>query len=300
MFRHALTMRGTICTGSLPRSRLAYFVTFSTLSTPRLSNGQQKQFRCRPIEPSLSVPTYSNEVKAVRREASCMLNGRRRMRRAPLQLPVPRPLIPRQTVPLPTPPRTWFSALRPRPRQGKRQAESTGRSSTDRLHHRGPWRAEQQQRRSIVVCGKVHGEVTRTVSGVGVDRATQKTSSAMPSLLGSLWAKDSPRSCLTELTARLLESCRRVETVVAGRSPQPTQQSRYMKYTCPLLHAAASSDCHLPACQFYDIRQVPPCRNHICPKISSGVSQQQGLLLTFSSKCPAIACIDTVHASVTY
>jgi hypothetical protein len=92
--------------------------------------------------------------------------------RARQQLPVPRPLIPRQAGRLPTPPRTWFSAPRPHPRQDKRQAESTGRSSIDRLCHREPWRAEQQQRRNIVMRGQVHCEVTGTVSGVGVVRAT--------------------------------------------------------------------------------------------------------------------------------
>lgn len=42
-------------------------------------------------------------------------------------------------------------AAAPRPRQDKGQAESTARSSTDRLHHRGPWRAEREQARSIVM-----------------------------------------------------------------------------------------------------------------------------------------------------
>lgn len=37
-------------------------------------------------------------------------------------------------------------------RQDKEQAESTGRNSIDRLHHRGPWLAEQLRRRSIVMC----------------------------------------------------------------------------------------------------------------------------------------------------
>jgi hypothetical protein len=74
------------------------------------------------------------------------------------------------------------------------------------------------------MCDQVRGEVTGTVSGVGVSRATQKTGRTLPALLAPLWSKDSPRSCLTELTARLLKSCQRVETVMPGRSPQPMQQ----------------------------------------------------------------------------
>lgn len=49
-------------------------------------------------------------------------------------------------------PDTAQQAAPPYPRQGKPQAESTGRHSIDRLHHRGPWLAEQPQKRSIVMC----------------------------------------------------------------------------------------------------------------------------------------------------
>jgi hypothetical protein len=214
-------MRGDHRGGSLPRSVLAHSVTFSPLSPPWLPTGQRQEFRCRPVPPSSSVPTCSSEIKDVRRKASYILNSRLRMERSLLEISVPR-IHP--TPPLPTPPRTWFCAPRPCPSQDKGQAESTGRRSTDRLHHRGPWRAEQQQRRSIVMCDQVRGEVTGTVSGVGVSRATQKTGRTLPVLLAPTWTKDSPRSCLTELTARLLKSCQRVETVMAGRSPQPIQQ----------------------------------------------------------------------------
>lgn len=77
----------------------------------------------------------------------------------------------------------------------------------------------------------VQCEVTGSVSGVDVGRATQRTRRAMPPPLGHTWKKNSPRSCLTELTARLLKSCRRVEAVMTGSSPQPTQQTPYMRYT---------------------------------------------------------------------
>lgn len=110
----------------------------------------------------------------------------------------------------------------------------------------------------------------------------------VPARLGYSWEQNSLPDCLTELTARVLKSCRRVGAVMAGRSPcsQYRTAGSYMKYTCPLLHAA-SSNLPLSTRQFVTKHNPrPPCHTHIYPRVSYGASQLQGSSLSTSSHVP--------------